>query len=184
MISILSLWLPIGLSAVAVFLASYLLWSLLPWHRSDFARLPNEEAVRAALRDVSPGAYSIPHTPDPKLLADPEHRKKWEEGPLGFIVLMPKGLPKMGKTLGSWFVWNVLIAVFAAYLATRTLASGTDYLQVFRVVGTVTFLAYGAATVTDSIWFGRPWKSSLKLLVDALVYGCLTAGFFGWLWPR
>jgi len=184
MVSILSLWLPIVLSAVAVFFSSYLLWSLLPWHRSDFSKLPDEEAARAALRDVPPGAYTVPHTPDPKMLADPEHLKKWEEGPLGILTMMPKGPPRMGKTLGQWFVWTLLMAVFAAYVAGRTLGPGTAYLQVFRVVGTVTWLGYGTGLVQESIWFGRPWKLTVKQLVDALIYGLLTAGFFGWLWPR
>jgi len=57
-------------------------------------------------------------------------------------------------------------------------------LAVFRITGTVAWLAYGAATVPDAIWFGRPWSAIGKNLFDALMYGLLTAGFFGWLWPR
>jgi hypothetical protein len=70
-----------------------------------------------------------------------------------------------------------------AYLTGRTLSPGTEYLTVFRVAGTTAWLAYGAASVTDAIWFGRPWSSVVKTLIDALIYGMLTAGVFGWLWP-
>lgn len=184
MVSILDLWLPIVLSAVAVFFTGYLLWSLLPWHKKDYGKLPDEEAARAALRAASPGAYYVPHAEDPKMLADPEHRKKWDEGPVGILFMWPKGTPNMGKTLGLSFAWNVVMAILVAYVAGRTLEPGTDYLQVFRVVGTVTWLGYGTGMVYESIWFGRPWKLTGKQLVDALAYALLTAGFFGWLWPR
>jgi hypothetical protein len=81
-------------------------------------------------------------------------------------------------------IFYLVVSYIIAYLASRTLAPGTPYLQVFRVTGTAGWLAYGFATVSDSIWFGRPWSSTFKGLVDALIYGCLTAGMFGWLWPK
>jgi len=72
----------------------------------------------------------------------------------------------------------------AAYLTSRTLAPGTHYLQVFRVAGAVSFVAYGFGAIPNAIWMGKPWGSALKDLADALIYGLLSAGVFGWLWPR
>ncbi len=69
-------------------------------------------------------------------------------------------------------------------MAGRTLAPGTDYLTIFRVTGAVAWMAYGFAVIQDAIWFGRPWSSVIKTLFDAFVYALLTAGVFGWLWPR
>jgi hypothetical protein len=37
--------------------------------------------------------------------------------------------------------------------------------------------------VHDSIWKGQRWGISVKFVVDGLVYGPVTAGIFGWLWP-
>lgn len=182
-VSLASLWLPILLSALAVWVLSFLVWAVLPWHKSDYAKLPDEEAARAALEDVPPGAYNIPHLPTRDALNQPEYRQKFEQGPVGFLFLLPHRVPGMGGTLVQWFVFNLVMAFLAAYVAAAVLGPGTSYLQVFQVVGTVTWLAYGFGIVPESIWFGRPWHLSIKQLVDALLYGLVTAGFFGWLWP-
>jgi hypothetical protein len=90
----------------------------------------------------------------------------------------------MGKYLGLWFVYCVVIGIFVAYLTGRTLGAGTDYLQVFRVAGTAAFLGYALAQVQDLIWKGQTWGVTFKHVFDGLIYGLLTAGTFGWLWPR
>ena len=50
MVTIASLWLPILLSAVVVFVASFVVHMLVPFHRSDYRTLPNEDQVMDALR--------------------------------------------------------------------------------------------------------------------------------------
>jgi hypothetical protein len=112
----------------------------------------------------------------------PEVQKKFAEGPVGFITILPNGMPAMGKNMALTFVFYLVISAIVAYVTGRTLAPGSDYLTVFRVVCTVTWLAYGTAVIQDAIWFGRPWLSVVKSLFDALVYALLTAGVFGWLW--
>ena len=37
--------------------------------------------------------------------------------------------------------------------------------------------------ISESIWKGQSWSTTLKFVFDGLVYGLLTAGVFGWLWP-
>ena len=51
-------------------------------------------------------------------------------------------------------------------------------------MGAVSFVAYGFGSITMAIWMGKPWSSVAKDLADALIYGLLSAGIFGWLWPR
>lgn len=183
MVSLASLWLPIVLSAVVVFIVSALVWMVLPWHRNDFRGLPDEGAARTALRDAVPALYTIPHAARREDFGTPEHTQKLEEGPVAFVTVMPKGEPSMGKSLGQWLVWSVVVSFAVAYVASRTVAPGSDYLQVFRVVGTVSWMAYGWAFVQEAIWFGKPWGYVLKQLGDALLYALVTAGVFGWLWP-
>src|SRR6266851_8791731 len=43
MVSLSALWLPIVLSAVIVFVASSIMYMLLPYHRSDYRKLPEED---------------------------------------------------------------------------------------------------------------------------------------------
>ena len=185
MISITSLWLPIVLSAVFVFIASSIIHMLLQYHSTDFKKLPDEDALRGAIRNanVAPGDYMFPHAASAKDMGSPEMTAKCNEGPVGMVTVMPSGPPAMGKNLVMWFVFSLVIGLFAAYVASRTLAPGAEYLTVFRVTGTVAFLSYGAAHATDSIWMGRAWGSTIKNIFDALIYGLMTAGAFGWLWP-
>jgi hypothetical protein len=100
------------------------------------------------------------------------------------LVLKAPGAPAMGSALGGWFVFNGIIAFFVAYVAGHTRAPGVHYLQVFRVVGAVGFLAYAGGSVPASIWMGKPWGATFKDLFDGLIYALLMAGTFGWLWPR
>jgi hypothetical protein len=183
MVTVGALWLPILLSAVIVFVMSFLVWNVLPWHKKEWQGLPNEESVRQALKDVPAGLYHVPHPATREQMKDPAFQRKCAEGPMVMMSVMRKGMPSLGKSLAQWFVYLLLLFIVVAYLAGRVLPPGTQYLEVFRVVGTVTWLAFGAALVQQSIWFGQPWRSVLWQQVDALLYGLLTAGVYGWLWP-
>jgi len=185
-VSLAQLWIPILLSAVFVFVASSLIHMVVKWHNTDYNALSNEDEVRDAIRKGAPsrGQYVLPHCSDMKDMGKPEMQQKYQDGPVGFLVLIPNGPPAMGAALGKWFAYTVLVAFMAAYLASRTLAPGTHYLQVFRVVGAVSFLTYGFGSIQMAIWMGKPWSSTAKDLADALIYGLLSAGVFGWLWPR
>ncbi len=44
-------------------------------------------------------------------------------------------------------------------------------------------LTFSVSYVPDSIWKGVPWMVTFKNVVDGVVYGLVTAGVFGWLWP-
>lgn len=178
-----SLWLPILLAAVFVFFASALAWMVLPHHRSDWSKLPDPNTVRGALRGVAPGEYTVPYAATSAERASPEWQEQVKEGPNAFLTIIPNGLPNMGKSLGQWFLFCMAVSVCVAYLTGRVLPAGTPYLQVFRVAGTVAFLAYSAAHVSGAIWMGHRWSRALKDVADGLVYGLLTAGTFGWLWP-
>lgn len=178
---ILSLWMPIVVSAVAVWIASALIWTVLPWHKSDYSGVSDEEAARAAMKGLAPGQYMLPHCTDMKELQNPEMQRKFEEGPLAYVTIAPTGMPRMGGKMLQSFLYNLLVGGICAYLLTRTGATGGDYLHQFRIAGTVAFVSYGIAFIQDSIWFARPWSTTLKNLFDALIYALLTGGIFGWL---
>ncbi|MGH9321619.1 MAG: hypothetical protein ACRD21_07855 [Vicinamibacteria bacterium] len=185
MVSIGALWTPIVVSAILVFVASFFLWVVLPHHKSDWRKLPNEEAVRKALtRDIRPGQYVVPYAADSKEMQSEEYRKRCEEGPAGILTLRHPSRPAMGKPLAFSFLYYLAISTAVAYIAGRMLPGGADYLAVFRVAGTTATLAYAGALFPQAIWFGRPWSAMLKEAADGVAYGLLTAGAFGWLWPR
>jgi hypothetical protein len=184
MVSLMSLWLPILLSAVAVFIASSLVHMLLRYHDSDFVKAPNEDTLLGAMRDLPPGDYRMPYTTREQL-KDPAFVERVGQGPVVLFTVMGGGMQKAFKnSLILWFVYSLVVSLFAAYLTSRALDPGAPYLDVFRFAGTTAFLGYALAQAHESIWWGRRWSTTLKAMFDGLVYGLLTGGVFGWLWPR
>ena len=183
MVPVMSLWVPILVSAVVVFLASWILHMLLPYHRSDFGKVPQEEKYMEALRGLAipPGNYMSPHSGSPAAMKDPAFIEKMERGPVTVLTVMSK--PSMGASLFQWFVYCVVVSVIAAYIAGRAVAPGSEYLEVFRFAGCTAFVGYALALWQNSIWYKIAWSTTLKSNVDGLIYGLLTGGVFGWLWP-
>jgi hypothetical protein len=181
-----ALWLPIVLSAVLVFVLSAVIHMLLKYHNRDYWKLSNEDAVRAAVRagNPAPGQYVIPYCPDMKDMGTPEMQQKFTEGPVGLLYLRRPGVVSMGPTLLRWFLFNLTVSFFVAYLAAHSVSPGADYMHVFRVVGVAGFLAYGLGQIPAAIWMGKPWKVAAKEAFDGLLYGLVMGGTFGWLWPR
>ncbi len=185
MVSLTALWLPIVLSAVAIFIASSVIHMVFKYHNSEYSQLPDEDSVLAAMRSAktSPGFYSFPYAADMKEMGSPELMEKYTAGPVGTVNINPSGPPAMGKHLAQWFAYTLFVGFFAAYIASRTLGPGTHYLQVFRVVGATCFMGYAFAHFSDAVWKTKPWSMTFKHVVDGLVYALLSAGIFGWLWP-
>lgn len=185
MVPITSLLLPILLSAVAVFIISSIIHMLLPYHRNDFQALASEAQVMDALRPFSipPGEYVVPAPPRGADFKNPEYVEKLNRGPVGIFRVMPNGPFNMVPQLVQWFVYCVVVSIFAAYIAGRAVAAGEDYLQVFRFAGATAFVGYGLALWQNTIWYRRRWTVTLKSNFDALIYALFTAGIFGWLWP-
>jgi len=181
-----ALLVPIVLSAVIVFVASSIIHMVLPWHKSDYPKLPNEDRVRAALRSLAipPGDYMIPRASSMQDMKSPEFLAKMSEGPVMIVTVVPNGPWTMGKNLAQWFVYSVAVGVFAAYVAGTALPPGAPYLRVFQLVGVSAFMGYALALWQLSIWYRRDWTTTIKSNVDGLIYGLLTAGTFGWLWPH
>lgn len=185
MIPVLSLWLPILLSAVAVFVMSSLIHMVLTYHRTDFGPVPSEDEVMGALRraDVTPGEYMIPYAADPAARKDPAFLEKLNRGPVALLTVMESGPPSMGKNLVQWFIYSGVVGVFAAYIAGRALGPGAAFGEVVRFAGTTAFAGYALAHWQHAIWYQRPWSTTLKETFDGLLYGVATGLVFGWLWP-
>jgi hypothetical protein len=185
MVSILSLWLPILLSAVFVFIVSSLIHMALGYHRNDFIKLPDEEKVMDDLRkyNIPPGEYTMPRAENMKDMGSPEYVEKMKKGPVAFMTVLENGPTQMGGQLALWFLYSVVVGIFAAYIAGRALGPGAYYLAVFRFVGATAFVGYTLALWQNSIWYKRKWSTTFKNTFDGLLYALITAGTFGWLWP-
>jgi hypothetical protein len=185
-IPLIQLWLPLLLSAVAVFIVSSLVHMVLKWHASDYHGLANEDEVLAAVRRGAPaaGIYMFPYCKDMKDLGTPEMLAKFRQGPTGKMILRAGADPSMGKPLLMWFVFCLVVSLFCALLAAHALAAGALFGQVFCVTGLAAFMGYGFGSFVQGIWWGQPWGAVAKDAVDAVLYALATAAVFAWLWPH
>ena len=183
MIPLTTLWLPIVLSTVAVFIASNVMWMALPfWHRRDYGKLPDAKPILDGLADVPSGQYLAPHVNWSKL--PPEEREAMMRRPMVFLLVRNPAKFSFPSALVSYIIYTLGMTILIAYVAAASLPVGVPYLKVFQIVGTTGILAYSFGSVSDSIWYGKPWAVTVKSIIDGIIYGLLTAGFFGWLWPR
>ncbi len=180
-----SLWLPVVVSAVAVWIVSAILHMVLKYHRADHKSLSNEDAVAGAIRGVapSPGLYMIPHCTDGAQMKDPAFQKKYVDGPVAILTVLKNGPPAMGKYLGQWLAFCLLVSFVTSYVARHTLSPGTDLLEVMRITGTVAFAAYSFGSLQAGIWKGEPLGNVLRGFFDGLIYGLTTGLVFRLLWP-
>ena len=184
--TIAALWLPILLSSVFVFVLSAILHMVLGYHNKDFKKLPDEDGVMDALRkfNIPPGDYAMPCAGSSAGMRNPDFKAKMDKGPVALMSFMKSGQPKMGKPLVLWFCYCVVVSVFAAYITSRAVGWGTPYLNVFRFAGCSAFMCYALALPHESIWFNRSWSTTIKSILDGLLYALVTGGVFGWLWPK
>jgi hypothetical protein len=182
-----SLWLPILLSAVFVFIASSVIHMALQWwHKSDYGKLPEEDKVMEALRPfgLPPGDYMVPNCHSGAEMKTAEFKEKMKQGPVMMVTVMPNGMMNMGQCLGLWFLYTLVVSFFAAYVSCHALSAGATFRQVCRFAGVTSFLGYAAALWQMSIWYQRSWTTTIKATIDGMIYAAITAATFGWLWPH
>jgi hypothetical protein len=181
-----ALWLPILVSAVIIFVASSIIHMLLPWHKSDYAIMPNEAQVGDALRPfaIPPGDYLMPRPKKREDLKSPEFAARVKQGPNLVVTILPNEPWSMGRNLGLWFVYCLVVSIFAAVVVTIALPGGYEHRTVFHLACLTAFIGYSLALWQMTIWFRRSWSVTIKATVDGLIYAVLTAATFVWLWPR
>lgn len=181
-VALADLWLPIVVSAAVVFIASFIAWTISPHHKGEWIAVPDEAAFMGSVRDRIPaGQYMFPHC-DPKNMKDPEVKKKYMAGPHGVLTVWPAA-PNMIRNMVLTFAYFLVVGLFVGYVTSHAVSRGGEYLAVFRVAGTAAIMVYALGGIPHAIWFGRSARSVVSDMVDGVVYGLLTAGCFGAMWP-
>jgi hypothetical protein len=185
-----ALWIPIVLAAVATFLVSSIIHMavdvVIPWHKNDYGQVPNQDAVMEALRPfaLAPGDYMLPRPDTMKDMQSDAFKAKLMKGPKVIMTVLPPGMWGMGRNLGLWFAYLLVVNACAAYVTGRALPPGADYLPVFRFAGTAAFLGFSVALWQMWIWYQRSLGTTLRSSIDGLIYALISAGIFGHFWPR
>ncbi|MEQ1856641.1 MAG: hypothetical protein ABL963_09225 [Longimicrobiales bacterium] len=185
-IPITSLWLPILIASVLVFIMSSIIHMFFTYHRNDYSPIADEDRAQDALRalDLAPGEYMLPYTGSMENMRSDTYQQRIKKGPVVMMTVMrPDMVFSMGSQLTQWFAYTLLVGIVVAYVGGRFVPASADYLQVFRLTGTVAFACYSMALMQRTIWFSQSWVSTLKSMFDGLLYALLTAGAFAWLWP-
>ncbi|MDJ0522862.1 MAG: hypothetical protein QNJ90_12410 [Planctomycetota bacterium] len=182
-VSLADLWLPILLSGVAVFFLSFIMWMVLPHHRSDWSKLPDEDGTMDHLGDIEAGMYTFPHCVTPEEMKDPAYIEKRDKGPSGMMTIVPRGPMNMGKSMFLSFIYNVIIAVLVAYVATIAIAKGDPNGDVLQLTSTVAWLGFAGAHGWYLLWFYYKPALIAKSVIDGLVYALACGFLFKAFWP-
>ena len=186
MVPMSQLWIPILLSAVAVFFASSVIHMASPWHKSDYPKMKNEDAVMDALRPLAipPGDYFFPRPDGMAEMKSPAFTERVNRGPVILMTVMPNGVMGMGGTMVRWFIYLLVVSVFAAaQVASNGVHAHSARAFVFHETTLVAFAAYGLALWQLNIWYRRSLTITIKSTVDALIYAAITGAIFAWCVP-
>jgi len=183
-ISLIDLWLPILVATVACFLASSVIWMVLPHHKPDIQALPDEDAFNAAVGPlgIKPGFYMFPNCHGKEDMKSDAFKARWKAGPWGTINVLG-AQPNFGKNLAVTFVEMLFISVVVAYLAAMH-PDWTGQKDLLRVTATCAFLGYVLGGFSGAAFLGTPTRFILTNVFDALVYTAVTAASFVFLWPE
>jgi hypothetical protein len=175
-----ALWMPIVLSAVVLFFASFVAWTVLPHHESDFRKAPNEEKLMATVRELNlpPGSYMFPWCSHQEM-KNPAMQERYKQGPRGKLVVWD--MPNMGRNLLLTFLYFLIVATFTAYIGYTAMGSGVDFMRVFRIIGSIGVLVYASSGQLNAVWFPR---RTLMDFIDGIAYGILMGLTFALLWPQ
>jgi hypothetical protein len=176
-----SLILPIIVSAVALFFASFLSWMVLQLHKKDWDRLEGkEDQVMAAIAscNLPVGSYMFPCAASQAEMKSEAFQKKYDAGPRGILTILPK--TNMGQNLALNFAYFLAVSLGVAYLASLAFHRGTADVSVFQFVFIATFLVSVAAMVPQAIWFRA---RIVGHIIESVAYAAITAVIFTVLWP-
>jgi hypothetical protein len=182
----LELWLPTLLSAVAVFILSSIIHMVVPWHRNDYTKFPDEAGVLDALRafNLASGEYMAPRPASRADMGSPEFAEKVKRGPLVILNVASGDSVSLARPLILWLVYVIVVSAMAGHIAYPRHDLQVDSRSIFHTVALTSLLAYAGALWQQTIWFRKPWLTSLKSTFDGLIYAVVTGLIFVYFWPK
>ncbi|MBI1852144.1 MAG: hypothetical protein HYR85_17530 [Planctomycetes bacterium] len=179
------LWLPILLSAAAVWIVSLIVWMALPHHKRDFIDLSDEDGFMDYIRrsGIKPGNYIFPDFRDRKAMESEKTQKALKEGPVGHLSVWPTPVTMGGKMVATFIVYLV-VSTLIAYLTRVALPGAAPFAKVFQIAATAGILAYCFSFIPNALWFGSYKRTIVASIVDGVVFGLITGAIFAWRWEH
>ncbi len=181
-----SLWLPIVLSSVFVFVLSSLIHMATPWHKGDYGAVPDQDEVMDALRPfgIPPGDYMLPRPADMSEMRSQAFLEKLKRGQVAVLTVQPNGM-------FGWEEHGALVPVPRRREPVRRVRRRAGPAERRALPGGVQIRGrhrdspgHSLALWQMTIWYRRNLGTTIRATVDGLLYALVTAGTFGWLWPR
>jgi hypothetical protein len=182
---LLPLWLPILLSAAAVWIVSIIASMALPHHKQDFIGLPDEDGFMDDLRKrgIKPGNYIYPDFRGREAIKSEKIQKALNDGPVGHLHVWKTPLT-MGDKMAATFIVYLVVSTLIAYLTRIALPGPAEFARVFRVAATASILAYCFSFIPSAIWWGSYKRTIVANVIDGILYAAITGAIFAWRWPH
>src|SRR5712691_10822319 len=122
------LWLPILLSAAAIWVISLVVWMALPHHKQDFIALPDEDGFMDYIRrsGIKPGNYVFPDFRGREALKSEKIQKALNEGPVGHLSVWQTPVT-MGDKMVATFIVHLVVSTLIAYLTRIALPGAAPF---------------------------------------------------------
>jgi hypothetical protein len=140
------------------------------------------KALRAF--SIPPNDYMTPHPRSGAYMRSPEYDAKRDAGPVMIVTVVPSGPWKIGKMMGLWLLFTLVVSASVACVVGTIAPRGGDTHTVFHHIAAITFLTYAMGGVPLSIWYNRKWSTTFRNAVDSLLYALATAWIFSMMWPK
>ncbi|MFO0935727.1 MAG: hypothetical protein U0798_04315 [Gemmataceae bacterium] len=175
-----SLVLPIVISGVALFIASFVSWMVLHLHNEDWKKFPNEDAVMSAVgANAAEGNYMVPGMTHRSEMMTPEFQQKFKTGPRFTMTILP--MTNMGRNLGLTFVYFLAISFTLGYLGSIAFQPGASFMNVFRFIFTASLPMFLAGYLAHSIWFRI---RVVGHIIESIAYAVIVGLIFAGMWPK
>lgn len=182
---ILPLWLPILLSAAAVWLISLVFGMALPHHKQDWIGLSDEDGFMDFIRrnGIKPGNYLFPDFRTREALKSAKVEKALNEGPVGHLSVWRTPVTMGDKMVGA-FIVHLVVATLIAYLTRIALPGAAPFAKVFQIAGTAGILAYSFSFIPNALWFGAYKRTIVASIIDGIICGLVIGVIFAWRWQH
>lgn len=178
--TVLELWLPIVLSGLATHVLSTIAWMVLPHHKPEWGRLPDEDEFQDWIREkgVPAGQYLFPFAESPDEMKSEAFLAR--RGKCNGMLVLWGEVPNMGLAIGQTLAFFLVAAFAIGYLDSLALPREASFGKVFRFTTTAALLTHCFGLFPGVFWFRRRIAMDLA---DKVVFALATGLVFAALWP-
>lgn len=167
------------IGGIVITIWGFVAWMGLNFHKDTMKGCPEDEIFSHifvnSMKDE--GVYVIPAMPDSHTEATQKaYQEKIKSGPIATIFFRPSGGdPTMTKDIIVGTIFNIIAAMLAAWILSRSTASKQSYFARVSFVGVLAIFATITIHISNWNWMYFPLKYTTAMAAD-LIIGWVLAG--------